>query len=107
LALAPDINLRRLRLVEHNMVVWRSEVLQMPQLPDAIRIAVIFSAPSASFVETIVGWAPPFKGVRLGSGVRYVLLLFAHLLPERATAEGLAGSTNLVGTVAVVSGGLS
>ena len=72
------------------MVVWCSVVLQMPQLPEAIRLAVIFSAPSASFVGMIFGWIYLLR-LFVVAGRKIRLITFVHLLPDRATAEALAG----------------
>lgn len=88
------------------MVVWHSEVLQMPQLPDAILIAVIFYAPSQSFLGTVVDWASPLKVVRLSRGVRYVFLLLRTCCPSVGRLNLGWGFKSGGRVNVVVSGGL-
>lgn len=45
----------RLEFMEHNMVMFLSEVLRMQQRPFAPRVGVFFSAPKACLIGNIIG----------------------------------------------------
>lgn len=83
---APAFGILGLGLMEHNMVMCRSEALRIPQCSVATRIDVIFSAPWACFVGKNIGWAPPFGVVRRHGGRKIPTVTFAHLLPEPPTS---------------------